>query len=404
MKIMVINSGSSSLKYQLVDMVDKKPIAKGLIERIGQRGSKITISIPEVAQPEINVPVDNFKQGVALILEVLTGEETGPIQDVGEIAAVGHRIVHGGDKFSGPVLIDKAVKKAIKLLGNVAPLHNGPALEGIKAFEKVLPDRPQVAVFDTSFHLTIPKKAYLYSIPYRYYLKYGIRKYGFHGSSHKYVTMRVAEILGRDLEDLKLISCHLGSGASVTAIEGGKSVDTSMGFTPLEGLTMGTRPGDMDPSIISFLVEKEEMSLDGIKKFLNTECGVLGISGISNDFRDLEQAAAKGDNRAKLALDVFVYDVKRYICAYMGILNGVDAVIFTAGIGENSSFLRQEICNNLTFLGLDVDSEKNLAAQGREQEISSSQSTPIFVIPTNEELMIAMETQAITRAAKESFA
>ncbi len=404
MKIMVINSGSSSLKYQLVDMTEKRPIARGLIERIGQRGSQLTISIPELEQTEIKVPVDNFKQGVSLILEVLTGEETGSIQDVDEIAAVGHRIVHGGDRFSGPVIVDKAVKKAIKLLAEVAPLHNMSALEGIRAFEKLLPDKPQVAVFDTSFHQTIPKKAYLYSIPYRYYLKYGIRKYGFHGSSHKYVAIRAAEMLGRDLEDLKLITCHLGNGASVTAIERGRSVDTSMGFTPLEGLTMGTRPGDMDPSIISFLVEREEMSLKEIKRFLNTECGVLGISGISNDFRDLEQAAGKGDKRASLALEVFVYDVKRYICAYAGLLNGIDALIFTAGIGENSSFLRQQICENLTFIGLELDSEQNQAAKGQEQAISSFNSKPILVIPTNEELMIAIETQAVTMAARESFA
>jgi acetate kinase len=404
MKILVINAGSSSLKYQLFDMLEKQPIGKGIIERIGQRGSKMTVNIPYLDKPEILVPVDNFRQGVSLILKVLTDEKTGSITDVGEIAAVGHRVVHGGDKFAGPVVVDKAVKKAIELLADLAPLHNRSALEGIKAFEKALPGKPQVAVFDTSFHQTIPKKAYLYSIPYRYYRRYGIRKYGFHGSSHKYVAVRAAELLGRDLADLKLITCHLGNGSSVTAIEGGKSIDTSMGFTPLEGLTMGTRSGDLDPSIISFLVEREEMSIEKIKKFLNTECGVLGISGISNDFRDLEKAADKGDKRAKLALEVFVYDVKRYICAYIGILNGIDALVFTAGIGENSPFIRQQICDNLSFMGLEVDSQRNKDVKGREQEISTANSRPILVIPTNEELMIAVETQAVAVSARQSFA
>lgn len=404
MKILVINCGSSSLKYQLFDMEDKRVIGKGVIERIGQRGSGIVIKVPQVEKPKRQEPVDNFRQAVSLVLKVLTDETTGSIKDIREITSVGHRIVQGGDKFSGPAIVDEAVKKTIENLADIAPLHNMYALEGIRAFEKALPDKRQVVVFDTSFHQTIPRKAYLYSIPYRYYERYRIRKYGFHGSSHKYVVHRASKLLNRSPEDLKLISCHLGSGASVTAIDGGKSVDTSMGFTPLEGLTMGTRSGDMDPSIISFLVEKEAMSLKRIKKFLNTECGVLGISGISNDFRDLEQAALKGYNRAKLALDIFVYDVKRYISAYIGILNGIDALIFTAGIGENSHYLRRQICKNFTYLGLEIDKVKNREVNGREFDISTKWSKPILVIPTNEELMIAMETQDLLETAEESFA
>ena len=404
MNILVINCGSSSLKYQLFDMSNRQVTAKGLIERIGQRGSRIIISIPEVEKPEIQEPVDNFKQAVKLMLSVLTDETTGSIRSVNEIASVGHRIVHGGDSFVGPVIIDKAVKKAIGMLAYLAPLHNLAAVEGIEAFEKALPGKTQVAVFDTSFHQTIPRHAYLYSIPYRYYEKYGVRKYGFHGSSHKYVSIKAAELLNRELEDLKLITCHLGSGSSVTAIKGGKSIDTSMGFTPLEGLTMGTRSGDLDPAIISFIAEKESMTLEQMIEFLNTECGVLGISGISNDFRDLERAAEKGDKRAIIALEVFAYDVKRYISAYAGIMNGMDALIFTAGIGENSSFLRQMICENMSYLGLEIDSQKNKSAKGQESVISTPRSKPILVIPTNEELMIALETQGMIVAAEESFA
>ena len=403
MNILVVNCGSSSLKYQLFEMCGKKVIAKGIIERIGQRGSRMVIDIPAVERREIQEPIDNFKQAVNLMLEVLTDEKIGSIKDIGEISSVGHRVVHGGDKFSGPIVVDKAVKKAIKILADLAPLHNLSSVEVIEAFEKALPEKRQVAVFDTSFHQTIPKKAYLYSIPYRYYERYGIRKFGFHGLSHKYVALRAARLLNRDLEDLKLITCHLGSGASIAAIDRGKSIDTSMGFTPLEGLTMGTRSGDLDPSIISFLVEKEAMPLEKVKEFLNTECGVLGISGISNDFRDLERAAGKGDKRAILALEVFVYDVKRYISSYIGILNGIDALVFTAGIGENSPLLRQQICENLTYLGLEVDGQKNKETDG-EVEISTSRSKPILVIPTNEELMIALETQEVISAAEESFA
>jgi acetate kinase len=385
-------------------MTDRSVTAKGMIERIGQRGSRLVVSIPKLEKPEIQEPVDNFKQAVKLMLKVLTDENTGSIQDVDEIASVGHRVVHGGDKFSGPVVVDKAVKKAIEILSDLAPLHNMAALEGIKAFEKALPGKDQVAVFDTSFHQTIPRRAYLYSIPYRYYEKCGVRKYGFHGSSHKYVSLRAAELLHQEPENLKLITCHLGNGASVTAIDGGKSVDTSMGFTPLEGLTMGTRSGDLDPAIISFIAEKDGMSLQQIIEFLNTECGVLGISGISNDFRDLEKAADKGDKRARVALEVFAYDVRRYISSYVGIMNGIDALVFTAGIGENSPSLRHLICENLTYLGLEIDAHKNKGVKGEETQISTPRSKPILVIPTNEELMIALETQTMVGSAEESFA
>ena len=374
------------------------------MERIGEKGSKLVIDVPEVANPEIEEEIKSIKQAVNLVIQVLTDKTFGSIRSIEEISAVGHRIVHGGSHFSRPVIVDKAVKRSIELLADLAPLHNRAALEGINAFEKVLPNKRQVVAFDTSFHQTIPKKAYLYSIPYRYYERYGVRKYGFHGLSHKYVAKRAAQLLNRDLDKLKLITCHLGSGASVTAINKGKSVDTSMGFTPLEGLTMGTRSGDLDPSIISFLVEKEAMPLERIKEFLNKECGVLGISGISSDFRDLELLAKKGDSRAILALEVFIYDVKRYISAYIGILNGLDALVFTAGIGENSSMVREKICENMTYLGLEVDPKKNKCANGNECNIAASNSKPIFVIPTNEELMIAQETQEVIKSMEESFA
>lgn len=404
MKILVVNCGSSSLKYQLFEMYEQKVIGKGIVERIGEKGSKLVIDVPEVANPEIEEEIKSIKQAVNLVIQVLTDKTFGSIRSIEEISAVGHRIVHGGSHFSRPVIADQAVKRSIELLADLAPLHNRAALEGINAFEKVLPNKRQVVAFDTSFHQTIPKKAYLYSIPYRYYERYGVRKYGFHGLSHKYVAKRAAQLLNRDLDKLKLITCHLGSGASVTAINKGKSVDTSMGFTPLEGLTMGTRSGDLDPSIISFLVEKEAMPLERIKEFLNKECGVLGISGISSDFRDLELLAKKGDSRAILALEVFIYDVKRYISAYIGILNGLDALVFTAGIGENSSMVREKICENMTYLGLEVDPKKNKCANGNECNIAASNSKPIFVIPTNEELMIAQETQEVIKSMEESFA
>lgn len=404
MKILVINSGSSSLKYQLFDMYDNRIIGKGIVDRLGEPGSRLVVDIPEVDSPKVEEPIDSFRHAVKLVLQVLTDDRMGSISSIREITSVGHRVVHGGDKFSGPVIIDKSVKKAIKKLADLAPLHNKSALEAVEAFEKALPDKRQVAVFDTAFHQAIPKRAYLYSIPYRYYERYGVRKYGFHGTSHKYVALRTAELLNKELEDLKLVTCHLGNGSSVSAIERGKSIDTSMGFTPLEGLTMGTRSGDLDPSIVIFIAEKEGMSLGETKDFLNKKCGVLGISGISNDFRDLEEAAARGDYRAKLALEVFVYDVKRYISAYIGILNGIDALVFTAGIGENSPALRQQICDNLTYLGLEIDTQKNKGIKGEESLISTSRSTPIIVIPTNEELMIAMETQKVIRTVEESFA
>lgn len=404
MKILVINSGSSSLKYRLFDMYENKTAAKGIVERIGGKGSRLIIEIPSLENNEMPEPIKDFTQAVELVVRVLTDDTIGVIKSVRQVSAVGHRVVHGGNMFSGSVIIDKAVQRGIELVSELAPLHNKAALAGISAFEKVLPDKPQVAVFDTSFHQTIPKKAYLYSIPYRYYQRYGIRKYGFHGTSHKYVALKAAQMLGADLDDLKLVTCHLGNGASVTAIEKGKSVDTSMGFTPLEGLTMGTRAGDVDPTIVSFIMEKEGMNHERITEFLNMECGVLGVSGISNDFRDLELAASKGNYRAKLAIDVFVYDVKRYISAYVGILNGIDALVFTAGIGENSPYIRRLICENMDYLGIELDSHKNNEVYGQEEDVSSERSKPVFVIPANEELMIALETQNVVETMKESFA
>jgi len=404
MKILVINCGSSSLKYQLFDMDTGTAIAKGIVERIGKADSSLTVQLPKISDSLVKGKVETYEEAVEMVLKALTDKEAGVIDTSEEIDAIGHRVVHGGTIFNAPTLVDKRVKRSIEKLIELAPLHNRPALEGINACEKIFPDVPQVAVFDTAFHQTLPRHAYLYSIPYELYERYNIRKYGFHGTSHKYVSLRASEMLGKPLENLKLITCHLGNGASITAISGGKSIDTSMGFTPLEGLTMGTRCGDIDPTIVAFLMEKEQMTTEEIKKFLNKKCGVLGVSGISNDFRDLEHEASRGNKRAIIALEVFVYDVKRYIGAYVGILNGIDALVFTAGLGENSPYIRQKICQNFSYLDLEIDLRKNSEARGVEKIISKENSKPIMVIPTNEELMIALDTKQVIKEPVHIFA
>jgi acetate kinase len=395
MKILVINCGSSSLKYQLMDMNSRTPLAKGLVERIGLPGAMLTHR-PKDGEKEVIVgDLPDHVAAIAMVLDAIVDPEYGVLKSLDEIDAVGHRVLHGGEKVSGSVLIDEQVKQAIEECIELGPLHNPANLAGILACEKIMPKTPQVAVFDTAFHQTMPPEAYLYGIPYEFYEKFKIRRYGFHGTSHKYVSQRAAALLGKRIEKLKLISCHLGNGSSITAIKGGKSVETSMGFTPLEGLMMGTRSGDLDPAIVSFIMNKMSWSGDQVTEFLNKKSGVLGLSGVSSDFRDLENAAEQGNYRAQLAIDVFVHDVKKYIGAYAAVLDGVDAIIFTAGLGENSPLIRKSICDTLGYLGVSLDEEKNLT-RGQEVDVSKwGARCRVLVIPTNEELMIALDTEEI---------
>ncbi|MDI3471950.1 MAG: acetate kinase [Thermotogaceae bacterium] len=395
MLVLVINSGSSSIKYQLIDMNDEKVISKGMIERIGIEGSRMKHK-KNAEQFVIEKNIPDHEVGLALLLEVLQDEKMGVIKDLSDIKAVGHRVVHGGERFASSVRIDEEVLKAIEENAVLAPLHNPPNIAGIKAAMKLLPNVPQVAVFDTAFHQTMPKKAYLYAIPYEYYEKYKIRRYGFHGTSHRYVSKRAAEILGKKYEELKIITCHLGNGASIAAVKNGKSVDTSMGFTPLEGLVMGTRSGDLDPAIVTYLQEVENLSAGEIYEILNRKSGVLGLSGISSDMREIEDGAIAGDPIARLTLDIYEYRIAKYIGAYAAAMNGVDAIVFTAGVGENSPILREEICENyLGYLGVKIDKETN-DVKGKETVISTPDSkVSVIVIPTNEELVIARDTKEI---------
>ncbi|MGI5949759.1 acetate kinase [Peptoniphilus sp.] len=395
MKILVINCGSSSLKYQLIDMENEDVLAKGLVERIGIEGSRIKHETTGKDKKVIETPMQDHKKALELVMDSLTNEEYGAISSLDEIGAVGHRVVHGGEEFADSVVIDDKVLKAIEDNVEIAPLHNPPNIMGIKACEKLLPNVKQVAVFDTAFHQTMPEKSYIYALPYEYYEKYKVRRYGFHGTSHKYITNRAAELLGKDVNEVNLITCHLGNGSSICAVENGKSKDTSMGFTPLEGLAMGTRSGDLDPAILPFIMEKENLDPEEMNNVLNKKSGVLGISGLSSDFRDLEAAAEEGNNRAKLALDIFEKRVRGYIGSYMTELPSVDAIIFTAGVGENSVEMRESICEDLKILGIEIDKEKN-NVRGEERIISSDNSKiKVLVIPTNEELMIARDTKEL---------
>lgn len=395
MKILVINCGSSSLKYQLIDMSNEKVLAKGLAERIGIEGSRIKYQPAGKEDVIIEKPMDNHKVVLEIVLNALVDPNYGILKSMDEISAVGHRVVHGGEKFAESVVINDNVMKAMRDCIELAPLHNPPNIMGIEACKELMPNTPMVAVFDTAFHQTMPKMSYIYSLPYEFYEKHGVRRYGFHGTSHKYVSHRAADILGKDIKDLKIITCHLGNGASVAAVEGGRSVDTSMGFTPLEGLAMGTRSGDIDPAIISFLMEKEKLTIDQINEGLNKKSGVLGISGVSSDFRDLEAAATQGNERAQLAIDIFNCKVKKYIGAYVAVMNGVDAIVFTAGLGENSPHTRKVICDGITALGVEIDEERN-DTRGKEEIVSKDNSkVKVLVIPTNEELMIARDTKAL---------
>jgi len=398
MKIMVINCGSSSLKYQLMDMATKSVITKGIVERIGLSGSILTHCPSDKEKIVIEAEVPDHNAAIQIMLKAILDPKHGVIKSLSEIDAIGHRVLHGGEKVSGSVLITQEVKDAIEECIELGPLHNPANLAGIIACEKAMPATPQVGVFDTAFHQTMPPEAYIYGIPYELYEKYHIRRYGFHGTSHRYVSQRTAAFLNKKPEELKLISCHLGNGSSLAAVNGGKCVDTSMGLTPLEGLMMGTRSGDLDPTIVSFLMEKEGLSTQEVNNFLNKKCGVLGLSGISSDFRDLLQAAENGNYRAKLAIDVFVHVIQKYIGAYAAVLNGVDAIIMTAGIGENSAEIRKRICSKLNYLGVEFDEERNNQVYGVEAEISKPGSAcKVLVIPTNEELMIASDTEEIIK-------
>lgn len=397
MIVFVVNCGSSSIKYQLIDMENEKVLAKGLVERIGMEGSTLKHTPAGKYTIDIKEEIPDHKIGIRMAIAALTNKEYGVIEDMSEIDAVGHRVVHGGERFTDSVLITGDVLHGIEACCEIAPLHNPPNLYGINACMELMHGTPQVAVFDTAFHQTMPKVAYLYGLPYELYVKYGLRRYGFHGTSHKYVALRAAELMHEHMSDLRIITCHLGNGASIAAIKYGKSIDTSMGYTPLEGLIMGTRSGEIDPAIIPFLMEKEKMNAQQIDEYLNRRSGILGISGLSSDFRDLESAANRGDERSQLAIDVFAYKVKKYIGGYVAAMGGVDAIVFTAGLGENSPFMRDKICNGLEYLGTRVDPDLN-KIRGKEREISVRRArVKIFVIPTNEELVIARDTYNICR-------
>lgn len=398
MNILVINCGSSSLKYQLINSESEEVLAKGLCERIGIDGSCITHQPKGGEKVKTEIAMPTHTQAVAAVIEKLTDEKVGVVKSLAEIDAVGHRIVHGGEKFASSVVIDAEVMKAIEDCSDLAPLHNPANLIGINSCREIMPDVPMVAVFDTAFHQTMPKKAYLYGLPYEYYEKYKVRRYGFHGTSHDFVSNRVAEIMGRKREDLKIIVCHLGNGASVSAVKNGKCVDTSMGLTPLEGLIMGTRSGDIDPAIVSFLADKEGKTADEIINICNKKSGVLGLSGgVSSDFRDLAQAAADGNEKADIALKTWAYHVAKYVGAYAAAMNGVDVIAFTAGVGENNVDARAEVCSYLGYLGVTINAEAN-KKRGEEVEISTPDSTTkVYVVPTDEELAIARETARLVK-------
>ena len=393
MKVLVINCGSSSLKYQLIDMATEESLAQGLVERIGIEGSVLTQKVEGKDKYIVKEQMKDHKDAIRLVLAALVDENNGVIKSMDEISAVGHRVVHGGEKYKESVVINDEVKANIEECFKLAPLHNPANMIGIKACEELMPNTPMVAVFDTAFHGTMPEDAYLYALPYELYEKHGIRKYGFHGTSHKYVSQTCAEVMGRDIKDLKIITCHLGNGASLCAVKNGVSVDTSMGFTPLEGLAMGTRCGNIDPAIVTFLMKEEGLSVDEVNDLLNKKSGVLGISGISSDFRDIEDAAFNiDDRRAKLALKIFEYKIRTTIGAYAAAMGGVDAIVFTAGVGENGPETREKCLEGLEFLGVEIDREAN-NVRGKVREISKAGcKVKAFVIPTNEELVIARDT------------
>lgn len=397
MKVLVLNCGSSSVKYQLFDMRDESVLAKGLVERIGMSDAILTHRPTDKEKYRAVQPILEHTTAIKVVANALVHPEHGVIQSVTEIEAVGHRVVHGGEKFSASAIVTKEVKDAIEEYFDIAPLHNPAGLKGILAAEEAMPGIPQVVVFDTAFHASIPKYAYLYGLPYTLYQHYRIRRYGFHGTSHKFVALRAAELMKRPLSELKIITCHLGNGASITAVKHGKSIDTSMGFTPLEGLIMGTRCGDIDPAIIPFVMAKEDISIPELDSMLNKHSGMLGLTGLSSDMRDIEDAAAAGDERAQLALQMYTYRIRKYIGAYAAAMDGVDAIVFTAGVGENGPHPRSMICPHLAYLGAEFDAAAN-DFKGKEAEISTPNSkVKLWVIPTNEELVIARDTMELAQ-------
>ncbi|CDA93537.1 acetate kinase [Prevotella sp. CAG:1320] len=396
MKILVLNCGSSSIKYKLYDMEGEKVLAQGGVERIGLDGAFIKVTLPSGEKRQIMHDMPDHKEGVNVVFKALLDPEMGALKSLDEIDAVGHRIVQGGDKFNQSMLVDKSVEDGIEELCDLAPVHNAGHLKGIRAVDALMPKTPQVVVFDNAFHSTMPDYAYLYAIPYELYEKYHVRRYGFHGTSHRYVSKRVCEILGLDQADSKVITCHIGNGASIAAVLNGKVVDTSMGLTPLAGVMMGSRSGDIDPSAVTYLMEKLNMTPHEMSEFLNKKSGVLGITGISSDMRDVEAAANEGNERAVLALKMYAYRVKKYIGSYAAAMGGVDAVVFTAGVGENQTGLRADICRGLEFLGIEIDEAVNATVRGREAVISSPSSrVKVVVVPTDEEIVIARDTQAL---------
>lgn len=398
MNVLVINCGSSSLKYQLIDSDSEKVLAKGLCERIGMDGSQIVYQPAGCDKITTVSPMPTHKQAIQLVLDALTNKENGVVGSLDEVGAVGHRVVHGGEKYASSVLLTDEVLAAVEECNDLAPLHNPANLIGIRACQELMPNTPMVGVFDTAFHQTMPEEAYIYGLPYKYYEQYKVRRYGFHGTSHSFVSKETARFLGKNVEDMKIIVCHLGNGSSITAVKNGKSVDTSMGLTPLEGVIMGTRCGDIDPSILEFIAQKENLDVTAVTKILNKESGVLGISGKSSDFRDLEAGAEAGDARCALARKAFAYGVAKFVGAYIAAMNGVDAIAFTAGVGENDGRIRSAVCDYLGYMGITLDAEAN-AKRGENMVISTPDSkVTVCVIPTNEELAIARETLAIVNA------
>ncbi len=398
MKIIVLNCGSSSIKYQLFKMSGNEVLAKGVAEKIGLHGSFIKHELPNGTKVKLEGEILDHEQGIEYILGLLKSEKYGCIKDFDEIDAVGHRVVHGGETFSSSVLINNEVITKMNDCIDLAPLHNPPNLKGIFAMQNILPNVPQVGVFDTAFHQTMPKEAYMYAIPYSLYAKHGLRRYGFHGSSHRFVAQKAADMMGIEKDKLKLITCHLGNGASIAAIKNGVSVDTSMGLTPVEGLIMGTRTGDLDLGVLLYIMEKEEIDIQTANTLVNKHSGMLGVTGVSSDMREIEEAKANGNERASLGLDMYHYRIRKYIGAYAAAMGGVDGIIFTGGIGENSPGTRLEICKNMEFLGLEFDEEINTGLRGKDMFISKEKSkVKVMVIPTNEELVIAADTQEIVK-------
>ena len=399
MKILVLNSGSSSLKYQVIDTETKEMLVKGYYERIGQEGAFLTHKV-HGEKHKFEHPAKDHERAIEFVMKRLVSDHYGVFKSLDELDAIGHRVVHGGEKFRDAVIITDEVIQGIKDNESLAPLHNPAAILGIEACKKVVPDKPMVAVFDTAFHQTMSKEKYIYPIPYEYYEKYGVRKYGFHGTSHQYVANRVAEIMGKDIKDLKIVNCHLGQGASICAIKNGESVETSMGLTPLGGIPMGTRSGDLDPSVVTYLAKKENLNAKELDDVLNKESGVFGISMVSVDFRDIEAEALAGGKHAGLALDAYHYAIAGYVAKCAVAMGGIDVITFTAGVGEKSPYSRSEICKRLEVFGVDISGKANLV-KGEEMEISTEDSkVKVFVVPTNEELMIAKETERIIAATK----